>query len=109
MNARFDNTDSDWQDPDDAPELTGDEIDRQDAVWRVGGAVVAEDQGKAAFRSELCSQMLLDALDADVADWVRRKASAHDYPSFINSALREWMRRQNDAAERNAASSAPKA
>ncbi|MBF0461582.1 MAG: hypothetical protein HQL87_09315 [Magnetococcales bacterium] len=42
-----------WVDPDDAPELTGEEMDRPDAVWSIGGCRVTPDEGKSAFRALL--------------------------------------------------------
>ncbi|MEO5347692.1 MAG: hypothetical protein H7834_15135 [Magnetococcus sp. YQC-9] len=39
-----------WVDPDDAPELTGDEMDRPDAVWSIAGRQVSPEEGKEAFR-----------------------------------------------------------
>lgn len=44
-----------WVDPDDAPELTGDEMNRPDAVWSIEGQQVTPDEGKAAFRKILKS------------------------------------------------------
>ncbi|MBF0126636.1 MAG: hypothetical protein HQM02_05430 [Magnetococcales bacterium] len=42
-----------WVDPDDAPELTGEEMDRPDAVWAIGGQQVTPEEGKTAFRKLL--------------------------------------------------------
>ena len=53
MNAKTPVTGTSWIDPDDAPELTGEEMDRPDAVWSIGGRQVTPAEGKAAFRAML--------------------------------------------------------
>lgn len=107
MNAKSPNMVNAWHDPDDAPELTGEEIDQENAVWRVGGHIVSSEQGRAAFWSELRNQVILDALDADVAEWIRRHAPGHDYPSFVNRALREAIQRQSDTADTTGVATRP--
>ncbi|MBF0127319.1 MAG: hypothetical protein HQM02_08930 [Magnetococcales bacterium] len=53
MIAKSPVTETSWVDPDDAPELTGEEMDHPDAVWTIGGQQVISDDGKAAFRKML--------------------------------------------------------
>ena len=53
MIAKSSAIETSWVDPDDAPELTGEEMDRPDAVWAIGGQQVTPDEGKAAFRKML--------------------------------------------------------
>ncbi len=53
MNVKMPAIGAAWVDPDDAPELTGEEMDRPDAVWSIGGRRVTPDEGKAAFRAML--------------------------------------------------------
>ncbi|MDD5391322.1 MAG: BrnA antitoxin family protein [Gallionellaceae bacterium] len=98
MNAKLPNTNPVWVDPDDAPELTGEEIDRPDAVWRIGGEVVSPEEGKAAFRemlhrgrpkAETVKESLTVRYDADIVAAFR--SSGPGWQTRMNAALREWL------------------
>ena len=47
----IENPNEHWIDPDDAPELTKDDLKR--GVWTHGGVVLTEAEGKAAFAQKL--------------------------------------------------------
>lgn len=51
MNVNQKKTPSNWVDPDDAPELTDEELAR--SVWRIDGKIVSEKEGRAAFAKRL--------------------------------------------------------
>ncbi len=98
MNAKLPSTKPAWVDPDDAPELTGEEMDRPDAVWKIGGRVVSPEQGKAAFRAalrrgrpkaETVKKSLTVRYDADIVAAFR--AGGPGWQSRMNAALREWL------------------
>jgi uncharacterized protein (DUF4415 family) len=104
MNAKLPNTKSAWVDPDDAPELTGEEMDRPDAVWKIGEKVVSTEEGKAAFRAalrrgrpkaEAVKESLTVRYDADIVAAFR--ASGPGWQSRMNAALREWLETHSPA------------
>ena len=83
-------------DPDDAPPLTGDEVRRPDAKWRIGGKEVSAEQGKAAFRSALTRKTRVNIhLDNDVIAHYKAKAGGRGYQTLINAALRLDMEGTN--------------
>jgi hypothetical protein len=45
------NIDLDWVDPDDAPEMTKEDLAR--GVWAINGKVVSQIEGKTAFAQKL--------------------------------------------------------
>ena len=45
------NSNPEWLDPDDAPEITAEDLKR--GVWMIGRKVVSENEGRAAFTSKL--------------------------------------------------------
>lgn len=92
MNAKLPNTDPNWVDPDDAPELTGAELNNPDAMWRVDGKVVDSATGKAAFRAMLAKQRISIALDPDVLAWFKEQSGGRGYQTLINETLRGAMR-----------------
>jgi uncharacterized protein (DUF4415 family) len=90
-----------WVDPDDAPPLTGDEVDRPDAKWRIGGQEVSVEEGKAAFRQALSrgKTRVNIHLDNDVIEHFKLKAGDRGYQTLINRALRAGMELKNDSVE----------
>ncbi len=94
MNAKFPNTDPDWVDPDDAPELTAADLDRPDLVWRADGKVVNETAGKAAFAAMLKKHKINITLDPDIIAWFKAQAGGRGYQTLINATLREAMQRK---------------
>ena len=91
MNAKLSNTNPDWVDPDDAPELTAADLDRADAVWRVGSKVVSAAEGKAAFSAAFKKQKINITLDPDVLAWFKEQAGGRGYQTLINATLRDAM------------------
>ena len=45
------NSNPEWLDPDDAPEITADDLKR--GIWAIDGKVVSENEGRAAFTRKL--------------------------------------------------------
>lgn len=91
MTAKSRNSKRAWVDPDDAPELTGEEVDRPDAVWRVGSRVVSAEEGKAKFRKRLSKKQVNMLLDQDIIEYFKTKAGGRGYQTLINDTLRAAM------------------
>ena len=51
MNTKINNTPEEWIDPDDAPEITEEDLKR--GLWAINGRKVSEAEGRAAFASRL--------------------------------------------------------
>jgi hypothetical protein len=45
------NSNPQWLDPDDAPEITAEDLKR--GIWAIDGKVVSENEGRAAFTRKL--------------------------------------------------------
>lgn len=45
------NLNPEWHDPDDAPEITAEDLKR--GIWAIDGKVVSENEGRAAFTRKL--------------------------------------------------------
>jgi uncharacterized protein (DUF4415 family) len=81
-------------DPDDAPQLTGEELNRADVKWRIGGKEVSAAEGKAAFREILHGKTRTNIhFDNDVIAHYKAKAGPRGYQTLINAALRRDMER----------------
>ncbi|MDO9225766.1 MAG: BrnA antitoxin family protein [Pseudomonadota bacterium] len=96
MNAKLPVTTSTWVDPDDAPELTEEWIEK--GTYRIGGKVVSPEEGKAAFRemlrrgrpkAETVKESLTVRYDADIVAAFR--SSGPGWQTRMNAALREWL------------------
>lgn len=94
MSAKRKSIKTDWVDPDDAPMLTGVEMERSDARWRIGGSSVSADKGKAAFRDLLGKKQVNMMLDKAVVAHFKAKAGPRGYQTLINEALREAIDRE---------------
>lgn len=79
---------------DEIPELSDGDFDRSDLAWRIGGKVVSEAEGKAAFSSALKKQKINITLDPDILAWFRAQAGGRGYQTLINATLREAMRQK---------------
>jgi uncharacterized protein (DUF4415 family) len=79
-----------WVDPDDAPPLTGKEIHRPSARWRIAGKAVSPDEGRAAFRAAFRGgkTRVNIHLDNDVIAHFKQAAGERGYQTLINAALR---------------------
>lgn len=84
-----------WRDPDDAAELTGEEIARSNTTWRIAGKRVTPAKGKSAFRAELGKRQVNMLLDNAVVAHFKARAGGRGYQTLINEALREAMRRES--------------
>lgn len=84
---------TDWVDPDDAPELTGEELTHAQATWRIAGEIVTSEAGKTAFRSLLGKRKINIMLDAAVIEHFKAKAGERGYQTLINKTLREAIER----------------
>ncbi len=70
---------SDFFDPDEAPPVTQEDLDR--AVFRVGGKVVEKGKVRIAM-----------VLDAAIVRYFKRKGGNRGYEALINKALGEYVR-----------------
>jgi uncharacterized protein (DUF4415 family) len=94
MNAKLPNTQADWVDPDDAPELTGDELEHPLGVWMDGDKAISPEEGKAYFREMLGKKQVSMLLDVAVIEYFKAKASGHGYQTLINETLRQAIERE---------------
>lgn len=77
---------------DDLPEITDKDLTR--GAWKIGGAVVSETEGKAAFSAALKKQKINITLDPDVLVWFKQQAGGRGYQTLINATLRESMQKK---------------
>jgi uncharacterized protein (DUF4415 family) len=94
MNAKLPNTKADWVDPDDAPELTGDELEHPRGVWMDGDKPISREEGKAYFREMLGKKQVSMLLDVAVIEYFKAKASGHGYQTLINETLKQAIERE---------------
>lgn len=98
MNVKLKNTPSEWTDPDDASELTDEELAR--AVWKIGGSVVSEKEGREAFAKKLRGRpvgsvskspkkLTTIRLSAEVIE--QFKAAGSGWQTKIDLALKDWL------------------
>lgn len=90
MNAKLPATQTEWVDPDDAPELTDADMTR--ATWKIGDKDVSEAEGRAAFAKAMKKQKVNITLDPDIVAWYKQQAGGRGYQTLINATLREAMR-----------------
>jgi uncharacterized protein (DUF4415 family) len=95
MTANRKSTKRALSDPEDAPVLTGRELARRDAKWKIGGKRVPASTGKAAFRAELGKRQVNMMLDNVVVAHFKRRAGGRGYQTLINEALREAIVRES--------------
>ncbi len=94
MKEKLNATESTWKDPNDAPELTGEEIEHPQAQWIVGGKQVSPAIGKAAFAKRLRKQPVNLLLDPDIVEYFKLKSGGRGYQTLINTALRKAMEKE---------------
>lgn len=98
MNVKLKNISPEWVDPDDAPELTDADLAR--AVWTIGGKVISEQEGRAAFAKKLRGRPVGSVskspkkittirLSAEVLDAF--KAAGAGWQTKIDMALKDWL------------------
>jgi len=98
MNVKRKNTSVEWVDPDDAPELTDEDLAR--AVWSVGGKIVSESEGREAFAKRLRGRpvgsvskspkkLTTIRLSAEVIE--QFKAAGAGWQTKIDLALKDWL------------------
>ena len=98
MNVKLKNTPGEWVDPDDAPELTDEDLAR--AVWSIGGKVVTEQEGREAFAKRLRGRpvgsvskspkkLTTIRLSAEVIE--QFKAAGAGWQTKIDLALKDWL------------------
>ena len=102
MNAKLQNMAQPWVDPDDAPELTDEFLEK--GVWKIGGRAVSRGEGQAAMREAVrCGRpkaenrklALTVRYDADVV--AAFKATGAGWQTRMNDALREWLKTHSHA------------
>jgi uncharacterized protein (DUF4415 family) len=88
-------TGKNWVDPDDAPELTGEELDRPDGKWCVGEREVSPAEGKVAFRELLRKKRISIWLDESIIEHFKAKAKGKGYQTVINETLKTAIEQEN--------------
>jgi len=83
MNEKLRSGESDWVDPDDAPELTAEHFDHAD--WYNGETLIRRGRPRLA----VTKQQVTVRLDADVLAALR--SSGDGWQSRMNAALRDWL------------------
>ncbi|MDA8095857.1 MAG: BrnA antitoxin family protein [Betaproteobacteria bacterium] len=91
---------AEWTDKDDAPDLSG--ADLSEAVWHVGGKVVAPDEGIAAMREAARRGRPIGSTKSETKQAVTIRYSPEVLAAFrslgagwqarMNDALKEWLR-----------------
>jgi len=76
---------------DDAPDLTTFDLDSGE--WFIGDRKVTPEEGKAAFRKALQTQVNVP-LDSDVAEYFKEKAGREGIQAAVNRVLREHISRE---------------
>jgi len=92
MRAKSNVTRRSWKDPDDAPELTGIELEK--GRWYRGRRRIGGADGKAAFRRLLGKKQVNMMLDVAVIEYFKTKAGGRGYQTLINETLRQAMGRE---------------
>lgn len=98
MNGKLKSTPSAWIDPDDAPELTDEDLVR--AVWTIGNKIVSEKEGREAFSRRLRGRpvgsvskspkkLTTIRLSAEVIE--QFKAAGAGWQTKIDLALKDWL------------------
>ena len=95
MSVKGKHTVTDWADEDDAPPLTGRELDHPQGQWRQAGKALEPEQGKAAFREALKKKQVNMLIDEDVLEYYRRRAGGRGYQTLINRTLRKSMEQED--------------
>ncbi len=94
MNGKSRSTKKDWVDPDAAPELTGEELDHPEGIWRHGDKLITAEEGKAAFREMLGKKQVNMLLDRQVIEYFKTKAGGRGYQTLINETLKQAIERE---------------
>ena len=98
MNVRSKSTVKEWNDPDDAPEITAEDLKR--GTWTVDGKIVSQKEGRDAFVKRLRGRpvgsvskspkkLTTIRLSAEVIDQFR--ATGAGWQTKIDSALKDWL------------------
>lgn len=96
MSASKRNTQKPWVDPDDAPELTGEELRNPRGVWKIGERTVNPEEGKTAMLDGLGKSRVNIHLDNAVINHFKALAGERGYQTLINSTLRKFVDRQGE-------------
>jgi uncharacterized protein (DUF4415 family) len=92
------NTVEEWIDPDDAPEVTAEDLKR--GVWSIDGTIVSEEEGREAFAKKLRGRpvgsvskspkkLTTIRLSAEVIE--QFKAAGSGWQTKIDLALKDWL------------------
>jgi uncharacterized protein (DUF4415 family) len=98
MNVKSKNIAREWIDPDDAPEVTTEDLKR--GVWSIDGKVVSEREGREAFTKKLRGRpvgsvskspkkLTTIRLSAEVIE--QFKAAGSGWQTKIDLALKDWL------------------
>jgi uncharacterized protein (DUF4415 family) len=98
MNVKLKNIAKEWVDPDDAPEITAEDLKR--GIWAINGKVVSEKEGREAFAKKLRGRpvgsvskspkkLTTIRLSAEVIG--QFKAAGAGWQTKIDLALKDWL------------------
>jgi len=98
MNVKLKYTAKEWVDPDDAPEITAEDLKR--GTWAINGKVVSEKEGREAFAKKLRGRpvgsvskspkkLTTIRLSAEVIE--QFKAAGAGWQTKIDLALKDWL------------------
>lgn len=108
MNAKLPATAPNWIDPDDAPELTAEDLAK--GIWRIGEREVAQEIGMAEMRQSLrpgrpepgARKILLSVrYSPEVVAYFR--ASGEGWQARMDEALKDWIKAHGASAATSAA------
>ena len=74
------------------PELTDADLTR--VQFKLGGKLVSEAEGRAAFSVAMKKQKINLTLDPDVLAWFKQQAGGRGYQTLINATLRDAMHKK---------------
>ena len=98
MTRKTNNTPVEWHDPDDAPEITAEDLKR--GIWAIDGEVVSENEGRNAFAKKLRGRpvgsvskspkkLTTIRLSAEVIK--QFKSAGAGWQTKIDLALKDWL------------------
>jgi uncharacterized protein (DUF4415 family) len=98
MNVKLKNIQPEWVDPDDAPQVTAEDLKR--GIWAIDGQIVSEEKGREAFAKRLRGRPIGSVskspkklttirLSAEVIE--QFKAAGSGWQTKIDLALKDWL------------------
>ena len=98
MNVKLKSAHKEWLDPDDAPEISAEDLKR--GIWAIDGKVVSENEGRNAFAKKLRGRpvgsvskspkkLTTIRLSAEVIE--QFKSAGAGWQTKIDLALKDWL------------------